>query len=414
MNPLLFTNARVFDGSSADCAEGMHVLVADGEIQEVSTQRPKAENARVIDVGGRTLMPGLIDCHIHAFFSDVRVDRVEALGEAYRTAHAVRMLQFALQCGFTTVRDIGGGSYSLWKALADRLVEGPRFFYSGKVMTMTGGHADMRQIEEPPRYQGVCACAPAVFGWASVNADGVAEVIKATREELRQGAHCIKLMGSGGVASPTDPIWMNQYREDEIRAIVNECVERRTYASAHCHPASAVRRCVEYGVRCIEHATLIDDETARFVAAQGAYVVPTMIIIEQLVQMGRKLGFAPQSQEKAEYAWKQAISGLDVMRRAGVKMCYGTDLLGGLYVEQCREFALRKEVFTPLEMLRQATSIGAEMMMQGGKLGCIAPGAHADLIVVDGDPLADISLLEQRGAKLPVIVRAGEVVKNQL
>jgi len=195
---------------------------------------------------------------------------------------------------------------------------------------------------------------------------------------------------------------------------VNECVERRTYAAAHCHPASAVRRCVEYGVRCIEHATLIDDETARFVAAQGAYVVPTMIVIEQLVAMGRKLGFAPQSQEKAEYAWKQAISGLDVMRRAGVKMCYGTDLLGALYVEQCREFALRKEVFTPLEMLRQATSIGAEMMMQAGKLGCIALGAHADLIVVDGDPLADISLLEQRGAKLPVIVRAGEVVKNQL
>jgi imidazolonepropionase-like amidohydrolase len=207
---------------------------------------------------------------------------------------------------------------------------------------------------------------------------------------------------------------MNQYREDEIRAIVNECVERRAYASAHCHPASAVRRCVEYGVRCIEHATLIDDETARFVASQGAYVVPTMIIVEQLVLMGRKLGFAPQSQEKAEYAWKQAISGLDVMRRAGVKMCYGTDLLGVLYTEQCREFELRKQVFTPLELLRQATSIGAEMMMQAGKLGCIAPGAHADLIVVDGDPLSDISLLEQRGARLPVIVRGGEMVKNQL
>ena len=414
MTTVLFRNARVFDGSSAECTEGMHVLVADGEIQEVASKRPKAKDARVIDVGERTLMPGLIDCHIHAFFSDVRVDRVEALGDAYRTAHAVRMLQFALQCGFTPVRDIGGGSYSLWKALADRLVEGPRNFYSGRVMTMTGGHADMRQIEEPPRYSGVCACSPAVFSWASVNADGVSEVIKATREELRQGAHCIKLMGSGGVASPTDPIWMNQYREDEIRAIVNECVERRTYASAHCHPASAVRRCVEYGVRCIEHATLIDDETARFVASQGAYVVPTMIIVEQLVLMGRKLGFAPQSQEKAEYAWKQAISGLDVMRRAGVKMCYGTDLLGVLYTEQCREFELRKQVFTPLEMLRQATSIGAEMMMQAGKLGCVAPGAHADLIVVDGDPLADISLLEQRGARLPVIVRGGEVVKNQL
>ena len=412
---LLFTNARVFDGTRADCAEGMHVLVADGAIQEVSSTRPKsAGDVRVIDVGGRTLMPGLIDCHIHAFFSDVSVQKVEAMGDAYRTAHAVRMLQFALRSGFTTVRDIGGGNHSLYKALADRLFEGPRYFYAGKVLTMTGGHGDMRQIEEAPRYQGVCACAPAVFGWASVVADGVDEVLKATREELRQGAHCIKIVGSGGVASPTDPIWMNQYREDEIRAIVGECTERRTYTSAHCHPASAVRRSVEFGVRCIEHATLIDAETAAFVAERGAYVVPTMVIIEQLVEMGRKLGFPPQSQEKADFAWKQAISGLDLMRTAGVKLAYGTDLLGSTYDQQCREFTLRSRVFSPLEQLRQATSIGAEVLMQEGKLGCVAPGAHADLVVVDGDPLKDISLLAQNGRRLPVIVRAGEVVKDEL
>ncbi len=411
---LLFTNARIFDGTSADCAEGMHVLVADGTIQEVSATRPKAEGARVIDVSGRTVMPGLIDCHIHAFASDVAVQRVDAMGETYRTAHAVRMLQFALQCGFTTVRDIGGGSYSLYRAAADGFFAAPRFFYSGKIVSMTGGHGDFRQVEDPPRYQSVCACAPVVFNSLCTMADGVDEVLKATREELRQGAHCIKLMGSGGVASPTDPIWMNQYREDEIRAIVNECTERRTYAAAHCHPASAVRRCVDFGVRCIEHATLIDAETAAFVAERGAYVVPTMIIIEQLVHMGRKLGFPTQSQEKAEHAWKQAISGLDTMRSAGVKLCYGTDLLGALYTEQCREFTLRAEVFTPLEQLRQATSIAAEMMMQEGKLGCVAPGAHADLIVVDGDPLRDISLLAQNGRRLPAIVRAGEVVKCEI
>ena len=128
-------------------------------------------------------------------------------------------------------------------------------------------------------------------------------------KQLRQGAHCIKIMGSGGVASPTDPIWMNQYREDEIRAIVNECDERRSYIAAHCHPASAIRRCVEFGVRSIEHGTLIDDETARFVAERGAYIVPTMVIIFALVELGRQLGFPAQSQEKAEFAYKQAISG---------------------------------------------------------------------------------------------------------
>ncbi|MBV8209293.1 MAG: amidohydrolase family protein [Burkholderiaceae bacterium] len=414
MSQLLFTHARVFDGTSADCAEGMNVLVADGRIQSVTSGAVAAPNARVIDVGGRTLMPGLIDAHVHAFASDVAVQRIEALGEAYRTAHAVRMLRFALNCGFTTVRDIGGGNYSLYRALADKLLVGPRYFYAGRILSMTGGHGDLRQIEEPPRYASVCGCSGCVFNSFAVIADGVDECLKAVREELRQGAHCIKIMGSGGVASPTDPIWMNQYREDEIRAIVNECTERRTYVASHCHPASAVRRSVEFGVRSIEHGTLIDAPTAAFVAERGAYIVPTMVICEQLVVMGRKMGFPPQSQEKADFAWKSAISGLDIMRSAGVKLVYGTDLLGDLYMRQCREFTLRKQVFTPVEMLRQATSHAAEMMMQSGQLGCVAPGAHADLIVVDGDPLKDISLLEADGAKLRVIARGGELLKCEL
>jgi imidazolonepropionase-like amidohydrolase len=414
MSQLLITHARVFDGASADCTEGMNVLVADGLIQQVSAQPIAAPNARVIDAGGRTLMPGLIDCHVHAFASDVSMQKVEALGEAYRTAHAVRMLQHALHCGFTTVRDIGGGNYSLYRALADKLFVGPRYFYSGRILSMTGGHGDMRQVEERPRYESACGCAGMGFNSIGVLADGVDECLKAVREELRQGAHCIKIMGSGGVASPTDPIWMNQYREDEIRAIVNECTERRTYVSAHCHPASAVRRCVDFGVRCIEHATLIDAETARFVAERGAYVVPTMTIIEQLVETGREFGFPPQSQAKAEFAWKSAIASLDILRSAGVEVCYGTDLLGSLYTHECREFTLRAQVYTPLELLRQATSIAAEMMMQAGRLGCIAEGAHADLIVVDGDPLADIGLVAADGAGLSVIVRGGEVVKDVL
>jgi imidazolonepropionase-like amidohydrolase len=409
---LLFRNARIFDGTSADCHQGMFVRVADGLIQEVSGAPPVAPDAQVIDVGGRTLMPGLIDAHLHSYASDVSVQRVEAIGGAYRTAHAVRMLGHALDCGFTTVRDIGGGDYSLAKAIADRLFRAPRFFYAGKMLSMTGGHGDFRPIEERPHHHTMCAC-------GSVNAfcvvaDGVDACLRATREELRQGAHCIKIMGSGGVASPTDPIWMNQYREDEIRAIVNECAERRSYVAAHCHPASAVRRCVEFGVRSIEHGTLIDDETARYVAAQGAYIVQTMVVIFALVELGRELGFPPQSQEKVAYAFKQALSGMDSMRRAGVKVGFGTDLLGTTYVQQCREFTLRREVFTPLEILRQATSVSAEMMMMQGKLGCIAPGAYADLIVVDGDPTTDISLLAADGRNLRAIVRAGEVVKNEL
>jgi imidazolonepropionase-like amidohydrolase len=411
MTSLLFKNARIFDGASADCVDGQWLRVADGRIQEIASQPLKApDGTRVIDVAGRTLMPGLIDAHIHAFASDVAVARIESVGEAYRTAHAVRMLGHALDCGFTTVRDIGGGNYSLYKAAADGLVRAPRFLYAGKILSMTGGHGDMRQIEQAPRYASACACVEA--NAFAVMADGVDECLKQTREQLRQGAHCIKLMGSGGVASPTDPIWMNQYREDEIRAIVGECAERRSYASAHCHPASAVRRCVEFGVRTIEHGTLIDAETAAFVAAKGAYIVPTMVVIHALAEMGRELGFPPQSQAKVEIVVKQAISGLDVMRSAGVKVVYGTDLLGSTYTQQCREFTLRSAVFTPLELLRQATSTAAEMMLMDGEIGCVKVGACADLIVVDGDPLKDIGLLAASGRNLSTIVRGGEVVKH--
>jgi len=412
MASLIFRNARIFDGRSEECAEGMSVLVEGDTIREVSAKPLAAKDARVIDVGGRTLMPGLIDAHMHAYASDVNMFKVEALGPGYRTAHAVRMLGWALDCGFTTVRDVGGGDYSLAKAIADGLVRSPRYFYSGKVLSMTGGHGDMRRIEEVPDYKAMCACG--VFNSFCKIADGVDECLRATREELRQGAHCIKIMGSGGVASPTDPIWMNQYREDEIRAIVGECTERRAYASAHCHPASAVRRCVEYGVRSIEHGTLIDDETARFVAKSDSYIVPTMVIIFALVELGAKLGFPPESLEKAHHAFKEALSGLEKMRKAGVKLGYGTDLLGVTYTQQCREFTLRREVFPPLELLRQATSNNAALMMMEGRIGCVAPGAYADLIVVDGDPLEDIGLLANDGRSLAAVVKGGEVVRSSL
>ena len=267
-------------------------------------------------------------------------------------------------------------------------------------------------MTESHHNHGYCSCGE--FNTLCVVADGIDQCLKAVREELRRGAHCIKIMGSGGIASPTDPIWMHQYREDEIRAIVNETIERRTYTSAHCHPASAVRRCVDFGVRVIEHGTLMDDETAKFVAEKGAFVVPTVVVIFALAELGRTLGFPPQSQEKAEYAAKQAIQGMESMRRAGVKVGFGTDLLGETYVQQCREFTIRKEVFSPLEILRQSTSINASLLMQEGKLGCIAPGAHADLLVVDGDPLKDINLLAASGKHLRLIMRAGELIRNEL
>jgi imidazolonepropionase-like amidohydrolase len=412
MTSVLFKNARVFDGTSVDCPEGMYVYVDGGLIREVSASPIKVQAARVVDVGGRTLMPGLIDAHIHAYASDINFQKVDLAGEPYRTAHAARMLGFVLDRGFTTVRDVGGGDYSLWRAIEDRLIRAPKFLYAGKVLSMTGGHGDFRQMSESHHTQGYCSCG--AFNSISVIADGVDECVKAVREELRRGAHCIKIMASGGASSPTDPIWMNQYREDEIRAIVNETTERRTYTTAHCHPASAIRRCVEFGVRCIEHGTLIDDDTARFVAAHGAFVIPTMATIFAAVELGPKLGFPPQSQEKVRYASTKAIAGMEAMRDAGVKIGFGTDLLGECYLRQCTEFTIRAKVFSPLEILRQATSMNAEILMQKDTLGCIKEGARADLLVVGGDPLKDIALLAEEGKHLRVIMRGGEIVKAEL
>ncbi len=412
MPQILLENARVFDGYHELCPEGMSVLVEDGIVREVSEEPISAPEAQRIDIGGKTLMPGLIDLHIHAYFADVNVAHVENVGSPYRTAHAVRMLGHALDCGFTTVRDIGGGDWSLSEALRVGLIRGPRFFYAGKILSMTGGHGDVRGIHVGTHDNHFCSCGN--VNTFAVIADGVDECLKAVREELRRGAHCIKIMGSGGVASPLDPIWMNQYREDEIRAIVGECTERRSYVSSHCHPANGTRRSVEFGVRVIEHGTLMDAETAAFVAERGAYVVPTMAVIFALTDMGKRLGFPQDSQDKLVYAYEGALAGLDHMRSAGVKLGFGTDLIGATYDQQCTEFAIRSQVFSPLEILRQATSMAAEILMHEGKLGCVAPDAYADLIVVDGDPLANIGLLAADGRKLDLIMRNGEIVKNRL
>ncbi|WP_347269955.1 metal-dependent hydrolase family protein [Rhizorhabdus histidinilytica] len=414
MTFFVFDNARVFDGLNGECAEGMSVAVEGDRIREVSDRPVRLADAPRIDLAGRTLMPGLIDLHIHAYASDVDLQKVDAMGQPYRTAHAVRMLGHALDCGFTTVRDVGGGDWSLVRALGDGLIRGPRFFYGGRVISMTGGHGDFRaaHVEGDPHRHAMCSCG--ANNSLSVIADGVDQCLAAVREQFRRGAHMIKLMASGGVVSPTDPIWLDHYREAEIRAIVDECVARRSYATAHCHTPSAIRRCVEFGVRGIEHGTLIDAETAALVAAKGAHIVPTMSIVDALAKHGRAAKLPADILSKIEEVRVHATSGLETMRTAGVKLGFGTDLVGHVYTAQAGEFLLRRDVFSPLEILRQATSTGAEILQHQGRLGCVAADAYADLIVVDGDPLKDIGLLAADGAKLPVIMRGGEMIRNQI
>ena len=245
-------------------------------------------------------------------------------------------------------------------------------------------------------------------------ADGVDEVRRAARQELRRGAHQIKIMASGGVASPTDPIWNLQYSEDEIRAAVWEATSWRTYVMAHAYTPEAIHRCVTFGVRTIEHANLIDEPTARHCAEHGAYVVPTLVTYEAMSRFGALLGLPQVSLDKLGDVSEAGLASLEILKRAGVKVGLGTDLLGDMHRHQSRELSLRAEVLSPFEVLTSATATNAEILQRTGELGTIAPGALADILVVDGDPLADIGVLERHDQCLLAIMKGGAFFKNAL
>lgn len=410
MTQVLFENATLFDGVRPETPNGMFVLVEDDRIREVSDRPIRAAQADRIDCSGKTLMPGLIDNHVHIYGESLKIQPPEP-PITYRAQYAQKFLRNILSCGFTTVRDVGGGDHGMAMALRDGFLDGPRFFYGGVFISQTGGHGDMR-----PAHQGTdtfCTCG-SLRNSFSVIADGVDECLKATREELRKGAHHIKIMASGGVVSPTDPLDRCQYSDAEIGAIVEECRRHGAYVAAHCHPANAIRRCVELGVRSIEHGTLIDEDTAAFVASRGAYIVPTMATIFALKDIGREIGLGDASYQKLLKVAERAIAGLAVMKKAGVKMGFGTDLLGITHTRQGSEFALRREALPAFDILHSATAVNAEILDMQGQIGVVAPQAYADLLVVDGNPLDDIDLLAANGAHLSVIMRDGRFSKRRI
>lgn len=407
MSRTIFENANVFDGLSPKLSGPRHVLVEGSEIKELSEQPLRPEGAERIDCRGKTLMPGLIDCHIHIYIESLKLSPPEP-PVTYRAQYANLFLTHILSCGFTTVRDVAGGDHGMAMALRDGFLTGPRFFYGGLCLTQTGGHGDMRPMSQPTDFL-TCGAERNVL---AIHADGVDECIKATREELRKGASHIKIMGSGGVMSPNDPLDRCQYSEAEIRAIVDECARHGSYVCAHCHPREAIRRCVEYGVRSIEHGTLIDAETAAFVAEKGAYVVPTMAVIFALLKDGTEMGMPEESRRKLLMVRDHALKGLEIMKKAGVCMGFGTDLLGDQHTRQGTEFTIRSEVLTPFDILHSATAVNAEILQRKGRLGVVKPGALADLLVVDGNPLEDIRLLAEGGKHLSHIMVDGKLAKR--
>ena len=408
MTIIIFANAAMLDVVSGERREGQHVVVEDDRIKEIADRPLGQTDARVIDLAGRTLMPGLIDAHVHVIAVDAALARLAEQPLTLTSLQAGRVMEGMLARGFTTVRDAGGADGGLAEAVSQGLIRGPRLFPSGQALSQTGGHGDLR-----PRTRSVVSCACCEYGAGLARiADGVDECRRAARDELRKGATQIKIMASGGVASPYDPIWNLQYSDDEMRAIVEEARAWHTYVLAHAYTPEAIRRAIANGVRSIEHANLIDAPTAAAVAAADGFVVPTLVTYDALYRFGREFGVAETSLAKLGEVREAGLRSLEVLREADVRIGYGTDLLGAMHRYQSREFVIRVEVMPPLEVIRSATTINAALLNRQGELGIAAPGARADLIAVDGDPLRDIALLDGQGEHLSVIMKDGVLYKS--
>jgi imidazolonepropionase-like amidohydrolase len=418
MSDIVLRHARIFDGYAADLITGRQVRVRDGVIQGLEPDGLNLDGADVVDCQSKVLMPGMIDAHVHVYMAGPG----ESLGAraplSYRALQAANFLKHILSCGFTTVRDVGGADIGLAAALRNQLIEGPRLLYGGHAISQTGGHGDPRHPHEPAGFA-CCGCHLAAGGILSVIADGVDEVRKAVREELRRGATHIKITASGGVISPSDPIDRNQFSDAEIAVVVEEAERWGAYVAAHCHPAEGIKRLARLGVRSIEHGTMIDAEGAALVVENGVFVVPTLATGFALFEAAsdpdprKRFPLPKASLDKMTRLLDYTSKGLEVMRGAGVKMGFGTDLLGPLYKKQGSEFTLRAKVLTPLEILRSACAVNAELLRLDGEIGCVKAGAEADLLVVDGDPFTDLELLAKpEGAGLAVIMKSGRFIKR--
>ncbi len=410
MADVLFRGGNVLDVNAGKLRQACSVLVRDGLICEVSEKPLEVPDVRVVELGGRTLMPGLIDCHVHVTAALVDLGGSRRLPHSLVAAHALKALEAALQRGFTTLRDAGGADRGLQEAVASGLFPGPRLFIAGRALSQTGGHGDFR-----PRIIGAgpCLCEHTLPSMGII-ADGIDNVRHAVREEIRLGADQIKVMAGGGVASPADPVNQMQYSMAELEAVCDEAARSHLYVMAHVYTPEGIRRAIEAGVRTIEHGNLLDAETAGLMAERNVYLVPTLATYWALSEFGAQLGFPSESMAKLADVIDQGAQALEIARRAGVAMAYGTDLLGELQRYQCEEFRLRGEVLPPAEVIRSATSVAAEVVRMEGRLGVVAPGAHADLLVVDGNPLTDLSLLQGEGEHLDLIMKDGKIVKDRL
>jgi imidazolonepropionase-like amidohydrolase len=400
----------MLDPEAGELRGGHELVVEDGTIKEVSTKPIKLATASVIDCDGRTLMPGLIDSHVHVVLSEVAIRNLESVPLTLMTARAAELMRRMLDRGFTSVRDTGGADWGLKEATDKGFLPGPRLFIAGRAIGPTGGHSDARRRTD---LRMRCHCCNAMSFSMGI-ADGVSEVRRAVREQMRQGCDQVKIMMSGGVASPYDPLDSLQFSEGEVSAAVEEAHAFGRYVCAHAYTPQAITRAAKAGVRTIEHGNLIDDASAKLMAEKDMFLVANLITYFEMKKHAAEYGMNSDMLAKNDLVIEGAMKSLEICKRHAIPVAYGTDLLGQLQVAQSDEFLLRARVLSPADIIRSATTIGARVVRMEGKLGCLKAGAFADLLVVDGNPLKDLALLGDQGKHLSLIMKAGHLYKNRL
>ncbi|SDK29495.1 metal-dependent hydrolase family protein [Billgrantia gudaonensis] len=401
-------NAHVIDTRHGKVLPDRHVRIQDGRIVDVSETPLSGSDDQVIDLRGRYLMPGMVDSHVHVTAITPNFALLETLSPFYVGAKSSELLEAMLMRGFTTVRDAGGADYGLAKAVDEESLVGPRILFAGNALSQTGGHADMRGPGQQT-FEGCFCCA----GLGRV-CDGVSEVRRAARDEIRKGATQIKIMASGGVSSPTDRIDSTQFSLEEIDAIVEEATAANIHTMAHAYTARAINRLIPRGVKTIEHGNLMDEESCRLFLEHDAYLTPTLATYDALAKEGVEAGMAEHLQRKVFDVLDAGGKALEMAQRHGVKMLFGTDLLGRMQRHQLNEFHLRKDVIPADDLLRAATCNAADAYGHGGDFGEVIPGARGDLIVLEDNPLDDITVLTRPDEQLLLIMKAGKLYKNRL
>jgi imidazolonepropionase-like amidohydrolase len=404
-------HAFLIDCTGREPQEDMAVVVDGGRIADVVSggRVTVPTGATVIDCRGHTLMPGLTDAHVHICAVDVNIlEQHRLYPPSLLAAKALRILEDTLQQGYTTVRDAGGADAGFRMAVEQGVVAGPRLLVAGSPITQTGGHADFRRPTEAGEPIACCV------GMAGAVCDGPDEVRKAVREQLRRGVDHIKIMAGGGAMSPADEIDTTQFTVPEIQAAVEEARAVGKYVMAHLYSAPSVSNAIQAGVRSLEHGNLMTAESARMIRESGAFLVPTLTTYEMLAEEGSRYGVPEASIRKIHVARQRSFDALKLAYQEEVKIGSGSDLLGPMQQYKARELALKAQVLSPMEALLSATKVNAELFGLERDIGTLEPGKSADLLVVRGNPLQDLTLLQEYQHNILLIMKEGRIHKNLL